>query len=375
MLEAPFPSHSRDQQSPSGGRAGYPGQPMYWAVYKEMYLQLLETRCAGDSEHPANVRRVLDRFTRYLGLADRRLDEIRSLDLERYVSQRNQDTYRGKPIGRRTLRNEIRILNAAFAKAGPRDSRGKGRGNWCLIDDPPWIEEVSVDRRLPVVIEPDQFRAFLEAARHARSPRPEVCNPELFWTCALVLDAATRLRRKGLLRVPRPEDHRLLDRREIFLPAELNKTREDLVIALGSGAQGDRVVRLLSQLPTRPGEPFLPWKHPNGRPMTLGHFNNTMARIQRDAGIDERQRIRLKDVRSTAGTLLLRKFGEGVAKQALGHSPNTNTLRTNYNNPLPREEDRAASDLTAGLVMQFVEPDKPTGDDGPEVVRFPTVTA
>ncbi|MBX3437796.1 MAG: hypothetical protein KF861_09915 [Planctomycetaceae bacterium] len=349
-------------------RSTGPGTPMYWAIYKEIYMEHVVTTCRADSEHPLHVRKVLDRFTAYLGLAESELSAIDNRDLATYVQRRRQDEWRGKPLQPRTINNEIDILNTAFAKAGPRE-RGAGRGNFAFISDAPFHPRLQEFARMPVCLEWVQIERLVEAARCSRSPHQAVCCPSVFWPAAVLLELTTRLRRRALLRVPRPSDELLLERREIRVPAEFDKNGIERVYALGSDETGGRVARILHALPTRLGEPLLPWRRGDGRPMSLGHFSNAIAAMQRRAGICESQRVRLKDIRSTGATLISDRFGDAVAKKAIGHSPNTNTINTNYKNRLPREADRAASDMMAAPILDRI--DRRPEPDGPATIRFP----
>jgi hypothetical protein len=336
--------------APSENGACVPGEPMKWAVYKEVYLELLEARTP-NTVYADNVRRTLDRFTQYRGLALTELDRITQLDLELYVARRQKDRWRDKPLTNKTLNNEIQILNTAFTKAGPRDRRGPGRRNLGLMQDPPYMEPFPEYEREAVVLTTEQLQAFLEAAKRTKYPKIPGCTAPRFWMSALLLDLVTSLRRRALLFIPRPDDRTLLELREIVLPPELNKTRKQLRISLGGGEAGAQVAEILAALPTKPGEPLLPWIGRNGKRLSLGHFSNMIGRIQRDAGISDADRIRIKDIRSTAGTLVADEFGDAVAKKKLGHSPRTNTLHLHYKSYKPRESDAAASSFLAQLAL------------------------
>ena len=96
------------------------------------------------------------------------------------------------------------------------------------------------------------------------------------------------LRHGGLLRIPRPDDYTLLDLIQIVLPANLSKTRNIVRISLGT----KRVAEMLHSLPSKVGEPLLPWLDCKGRRMGLTHFTNTMANFQRAAGIADCDRVK-----------------------------------------------------------------------------------
>ncbi len=318
-----------------------------WVVYHDIYVQALEARC-GESDHAAHVRGVLERFTRYRKLDNKDLSAVSQLDLEMYVSARLKDSNKqGKPLSARTINNEIEILNTCFSKAGPKEKRGRGRKNFGYLEDPPWLEKLQVYRREVKTVETWQIADFVRATAKATSPRIEGCTPQQFWLAALLLGMVTGLRRKALLKVPRPDDQTLIQKGELFLPAELNKTKADLRMSLGN----EEVVMLLTSLPSRVGEPLLPWKKPNGRPMTAGHFSNTLSKFQDDAGIPRESRVTPQKLRATAATEVADVFSDAVAKKKLGHSPYTNTLDTNYKRLTPTDIDRQASDHLAKIIL------------------------
>lgn len=356
------PSFSNPFTPPAPSPPTNPGA-MEWPVFRDMYVESVKLRSDPNSGHPAHVDSVLHRFTRYTGAMDKRLVDITSIDLVVYLRMRKSDSIR--PV---TINNEIRILNAAFAKAGPK-GRGRAYDNWGLIPEPPYAREFPEPRTFAVVTEEQQLRRFLEAAAAATTPSPEVCNPALFWRAVILLELTTRLRRRALLNVPRPSDRDLLDRRVVILPAAFNKTREDLVFPLGGDQHGEQIARIVAELPTKEGQPLLPWQTPEGKRMTDTYFSFAVKKIQRAAGIAESDRFRLKDLRSTAGTLLADEFSDSVAKKALGHGPNTNTLNTNYKSRTVRDADRQASDFMASMAMKFLDSDD--SPEPPSIVRFP----
>ena len=329
--------------------SGFPaGSPMYWVVYKEIYLERLEIRFPG-SEHPLQTRRVLDRFTRYANLTGALLTDVSALHLESYLAKRRDDEWRNKPLCARTINNELNMLNACLAHAGPREPRGPGRKYLGYLASPPFVELLREEIVDPVVLDESALRRFLDAARSARTPRLEGCDPERFWLAVLVLVGLTALRRKSLLRIPRPDEHTLRELREIVLPAKLSKVRREQRISLG---RRDDVVDLFAGLPTKVGEPLLPWRTPAGQPMTLAHFNHAMKDLQRSAGIEAEECITTKEMRSTVATEVLDLFGDAVAKKRLGHAPGSTTIDRHYKGRRPTERDRDASDHLAGMIFR-----------------------
>lgn len=323
---------------------------IYWSVYKDMYLQSLATRNSSDV-HFHNTRRTLDRFTRYCRCATKRLCEITDFDLEEYLRLRQQDTYRGNPIKNVSLNNEIKMLNTCFAKAGPKESRGPGRANYAFIECPPFINRLEEDELEPQVVSEEQIERFSQAASLATTPNVEGCTPAQFWRAALLLAIVTGLRRSSLLRIQRPSDDVLRDQQELLLPASIHKTKNFLRIPLGSS----EVVEFLLQLPTAEGEPILPWKSSRtGKPLSLGHFSNTMAQIQRDAGISDQDRIVTKHLRSTAGTIICEEFNDDTARKRLGHSPTSKTFLKHYKAKRISKKDRLASEFLGNYVLPHV---------------------
>lgn len=326
---------------------------MKWVVYKELYVERLEARHPG-SEHPANVRRVLDRFTKSRRLIERDVEEIRDLDLEQYVQDRRAAEYRGRRLEPRTINNEIQILNTCFAMAGPKGP-GKARKNWEIIARIPYAEELDEYDRAPVVLSDEQLREFIRVTQFAKSPTWGGMDPARFWVAALVLGAITGLRRGALLKVARPPEEIFVERRELPVPAEISKTKRDQVIALGSN---DAVFELFEELPSRPGRPLLPWYGKRGQPMTLGHFNNEMCRFQREAGIPEEMRVKTKYLRSTCGTELAEAFSDAIAKKRLNHSPGSKTLDKHYKGRRVSKLDHDASDMIAAKLVPLFD-DRP----------------
>ena len=333
--------------APPGGSE----KAMKWVVYKEIYTDRLETRYP-TSAHTSQVRRVLDRFTKYCNLLSRNMDKITSLDIEAYLKRRRLDVFRDKPVCNRTLNNELQILNTAFNYAGPPEPWGRRRKNLGVIQIVPYVEPLEEDVFNPISLTPPQFKAVIAATSFARAPRLEGCDPQKFWTTAILLGLISSLRRGGLLRIPRPDDYTLFHRQMIVLPPDLSKTRTEQFISLGNA----QVVEIVASLPTQAGEPLLPWKAQDGHPMTLSHFNAVMCEFQRLAGIPENQRVKPKHLRSTAATECLEQFGESVAKSKLGHSANSNTINTNYKSRRIGQKDQEASEHLAGMVLPLLYP-------------------
>lgn len=321
---------------------------MYWINFRDVYVDGLRMRYRSD--YPDQVARILDRFTRVCRLESARLADIDELTVETYLSSRRRDTWRGRPLSARTLNNEIATLNSAFAYAGPRTLTGSGRRNLNLISSPPWLEPLPELQTEPRVVTVDQLSAALLACNAATTPHVSGIDPPGFWRAALLLDLVTLLRRRALLRIPRPDDRTLCERLEVVLPAELNKTGRTIRLSLGS----PEVAALLAKLPTRPGEPLLPWfreTKSGRRPLSLSYFSHRLAELQRAAGISETDRVRLKDLRSTGGTLVADLFGDAVAKKQLGHAPNTDTIQRHYKNYRPTDANQRASATLAGLIL------------------------
>lgn len=323
---------------------------MYWVVYQFQYLQLLQTYDK-DPVYVSNARRVLERFTRYCNLVESRLCEIKDSHIQNYLARRKSETWRDKPLSNVTLNNEIGFINTCLAKAGKKEPRGPGRSNFGYLEFPPYCEFLPVDETDPQVISEEQIHSFSEAAALARSPIIEGCSPAEFWRTALLLGLITGLRRRGLLLIQRPTDYELLEKRELYLPAKYHKTRNSLRIPLGSTA----VVDILAKMPSKEGEPLLPWINGRtGKPLSRAHFSNTMTKIQREAGIPEDQRVKTKNLRSTAATMIAEKLNDDVARKRMGHSPNSKTLLTNYKAKRISAADIKASEMLGELVLPHV---------------------
>lgn len=328
-----------------------------WHVYRDRYVALLRAQ-QPHSQWWQLVKAVLDRFTRYAGIEWQPCPvNLISQDMyEQWFIRRRSDTWRGDPLSPRTVNNEIKILNQAFARLGPK-TRGEGKDNYGLHSDPPWLRCLPEMYVEPVVLEDSQIVAALEAMiEHARCPQIPGLEPADFWRAAIVLDLATLLRRRALLQIPRPADSVLLDDLQLILPAHLNKTRREIRLALGSRT----VAEIIASMPTRVGEPILPWRRKRkGKwmPMTPAYFSNEFARMQKAAGID--RPIRLKEIRSTGGTRIADQFGDAVAKKALGHSPASNTIQRHYKNYRPTEANQRASAEMTSCVLASISAAKP----------------
>lgn len=323
---------------------------VFFPVYKEFYLQGFSVRNHSDV-HYDNTKRVLDRFTVYQNLTFTRLNEIQDLEFEEYIAQRQKDKYRDKPIKTVSLNNEIKILNTCFAKAGPKEPRGPARANYGFLQWPPFMNQLEEDELDPVAVTEDQIEMFSLAASFAKSPNIEGCTPAQFWRAALLLAIVTGLRRASLLAIERPSDEVLRGDKILILPGSKHKTKNSLRIPLGS----DAVVDVLMDLPTKEGEPILPWKSSRtGKPMSHGHFSNTMAEIQREAGIPEDQRVLTKHFRSTSGTLIYEEFNEEMAKKWLGHSPTSKTFLKHYKAKRVSKKDRLASEFLGEYALPHV---------------------
>lgn len=322
----------------------------FWSVYRDMYIQRLQVHNK-DQTYIGNVRRTLDRFGSYCNLITRRLSDITTHDIELYLKKRQEDHWRDKPLSKVTLNNEIGFICTCLAKAGPRENRGPNRSNYGMIDYPPYVEPLAVDETDPQFVSEDQIKRFSEATHLAKSPKIEGCTPAEFWQAALLLCLITGLRRRGLLQIPRPSNEILLERRELFLPGKNHKTRNSLRIPLGSA----EVVNILAKLPTKVGEPLLPWTNRRtGKPLSLAYFSNTMARIQREAGIPDGERVKTKNLRSTAATMIAEQIGDDAASKRLGHAPGSKTLLTNYKAKRISEADVKASEMLGELVLPHV---------------------
>ena len=318
-----------------------------WEVFVELYLDRLSTRAC--AQYCENVRKVLRRFGEYCRCDDLFVDQISIEHLDRFVQQRRTDTFRGKAISNRTINNEINILNAALTVAGPVGCDKRSRRNYGFTSFPPFadlLEEAEIE---PVCTTPDQSAAMLASLRTCGTPHVAVCDPVLFWDCVVLLLYSTALRRSGLLRIPRPDDQTFIERGELLLPARFSKVRKDQRFVLDR-----QVVSRLASLPSRPGEPLLPWRRANGSPMSPGYFNEVIRESQRKAGISEADRVTPKHLRSTVATLVSDQFGDAVAKKRLGHSPKTNTIATNYKSRQPTERDRDASTHLARIVLPLM---------------------
>lgn len=355
--DVPHAIHEDRRQDPTGKSRG---SEMSWVAYVDLYLQRLENRYTSD--YPRVVRLYLERFTEYRGLHAARLGDIHSIDIEQYLSDRRRDRNSlGEPLSERTLNNEISALNACFAFAGPKDRTRDGRKHLNWLAEPPYCEKLSEPGLDPVKLSNEQIQAFIRATAIARSPNIEGCSPQDFWVCVLILDSLTLLRRKALLMVERPDDDMLLVRKQLFIPAAINKTKEDVYVTLGTD---DTIPRLFAKLPTKPGERLLPWRDNTGRPLTLNYFSEVIRQFQREAGIPDGQRLKLKHLRSTSANRVEEATDESTAKSKLKHGPNTNTYRKHYRSRQPSAKEVEATDsLTSWLFGMLKTSDEVGGPD------------
>jgi len=322
---------------------------MYFVNAVDLYCERLAMR-SPRSDYPVQVRRVLDRLIARRDLTSATLDEVTSLQIDHYFQSRATDLYRGKPIVARTVNNEIDILNQFFRYFGPKELVGAGRKNLGLLklEQVPYYEPMDEDELDPVVLEDSTIEKFLRNTIFAPSPRATVCDPVKFWHAVILLEGITLLRRRSLLEILRPDDETLLERRILILPAKSNKTKRREIVSLGTNLAA---IGVIASLPSLPGEPLLPWKHPNGTPLSANHFSQTVRRIQQRAGIPAGERLRIKDLRSTGATITGEEYGELAAKAKLKHSPNTNTFRCNYQGRrISGTEIKATDDLSTRML-------------------------
>lgn len=325
-------------------------EELFWSVYRDMYIQRLQVHNKNEM-YVGNVRRTLERFTHYCNLVGRRLADIGDHDLELYLKQRKTDVWRDRPLSNVTLNNELGYICTCLAKAGPKESKGQGRSNYGFIEEVPYIEPLAVDATDPAIVTDEQIKRFIEATHQATTPKLEGCTPAEFWQAAILLAMVTGLRRRGLLLIQRPSDEMLLEQRELYLPGSFHKTRNSLRIPLGS----DDVVQILAKLPSRPGEPLLPWRNERtGKPLRPRYFTKIIAQIQDDAGIAEEQRLKLKSLRATAATVIAENISDDVASKRLGHAPGSKTLLTNYKAKRISKVDVEASELLGQMVLPHV---------------------
>lgn len=323
---------------------------MKWVVFRELYVERCATR--NSKTYAQNVHRVLDRFTSVRSLVERNLIEITNLDIDHYIATRMAETYRGKRLSARTINNEINILNAAFCFAGQRGP-GIARHRLGLLVNPPFGELINEPDLAPVMLSDTDFAAAFRATEAATCPDLSGCSPRAFWTAVLLLDRITLLRRSALLCIPRPSDEMLTIQKQLLLPARFNKTRSDLFVSLGSR---DAVAELFAALPSKVGEPLLPWRRSSGEPLSLRHFSYTFRQMQLRAGIDPERTVKLKHLRSTSATELGDRFNAVVAKKKLGHSPRTNTFETNYQSRASTSSEVIATDFLVDRFLESVAP-------------------
>lgn len=318
-----------------------------WMNYLDLYVG--HVRLRSKSGHCDHVDSVLRRFTEYRGLYASKLREVTTVDIELYLAERMKDHNRsGKPLTERTLNNEVDILNACFAYAGPKDRTRGGRKHLGWVTDPAFCEPLPEPDVSPVELTDEQIENFIRATKQATVPQIEGCSPADFWLAVLVLESLTLLRRRALLLVKRPTDEILLERKELFIPAAINKTNQDAIVTLGTT---DAVPQLFHRLPSRVGEPLLPWRSASGKPLSLGYFSDTIRKMQEKAGIPDGQRLKLKYLRSTSANKVEDAFDEATAKSKLKHGPNTNTYRKHYRKRAPKPKEIAATDSLAGWLF------------------------
>jgi integrase len=321
-----------------------------WPAYREIYCDIVEARHPG--EYARQVRRVLNRFGRYRDLEEAELNTITSLDLDGYVTQRIAEKWRGSPLSPRTINNEIKVLITAFDRAGPPTADRRGRKNFGYMTRPPSCDFLPEKRTNPVELTREQQRRFVSVMSVAASPRPSVCDQKLFWKCVFLLVSVSPFRTTALLAIPRPAD--LLERLELLLPADLNKVDEDRTFAISQ-----EIAERLDQLPSKPGEPLLPWHKPDGSAYSPSYFSAVVRLTQRRAGVSEDERVLVKNFRSTVGTQAAGRFGTAVAKQLLGHSAASNTINTNYIRRGTGAADRAAVEQLSSQAIELLTPDSP----------------
>jgi len=346
-------------------RQGQPAMQIWnWPYAKEQWNKRARFRNENQVAID-NTRRVLDKFTAYCPhLIDRMVDQITNMELLTYQQRRQRDTWRGRGICNRTINNETDVLCALFAWLGPKTTSGPGRENLGMIPNPPWVRHLPEDRNNPRSLTPPTLAHYFAATSIATTPTWNGMSPRKFWVVAAVVAGVTGLRRRALLEVPRPDDYTLRTLRQIVVPAKFVKTRQELRLSLGT----EEVAEMAYELPSKVGEPLLPWRGEDGKRLSYNHFTRAMRAFQLqygiEAGIGPDEVVRIKDFRSTAATEVADMFGDGVARQLLGHSPNTNTLNTNYKSARVGPQNVAAGAYLAEKILlphaqEALEPPRP----------------
>ena len=350
---------------------------MPWPTLVESFLMRLSVNLASKTWQD-NVRTVLRRFTEYQGLWRKTVEQVTQLDLQQYVARRSKDSWspptakKSKTlISVRTINNEIAILNSVFQYAGPRANCRGHRDNLAVVSQPLFFKPLKTQELNPIAVTSEKLASFIAAIPLAKSPRPSVCDPIHFWKAVLVLDSITALRRGALLGIPRPDHETLCIKRVIILPAELSKNSRAEIIPLGSR---DDVIGLLASLPSKPGEPLLPWKSPGGRRLSLSRFNRVMKDFQLEAGI--LQPLKTKHLRSTAATeILAEQYSTDTARKRLGHK-SEDVIRKHYQARTVTQADRDVSDHLATRVMNlFPSAGMPTGTSNPGIAAKESPTS
>lgn len=319
---------------------------MLWVNLCETYKSRIESKRVSPT-YFANLSSVLRRFTESRNLWNSRLRDISQRDLDAFILDRSADA-----VSSVTVNNDIRVLNSIFAYAGPRLNVRGHRDNLGIWAVPPYASCLDEPEPIPVSIGQEQIDKFVEATSHATSPRPSVCEPRTFWLAVIVLDSITALRREALLLVPRPDDATLIEKKEIVIPVGIMKNKRAERIPLGTRQD---VIDLIASLPSVPGEPILPWKKPCGERLSLSHFNRVMKTFQIAAGIDPKDVLKTKHLRSTAATeILTEQFSTNTARKRLGHK-SEGVINRHYAARVVTDADRAASDHLASRIMDVIQ--------------------
>ena len=207
------------------------------------------------------------------------------------------------PHSSETVRSNLRMVQSLLDMAGPPDRHNRdGVG---LLATVPWVRAPRAQLKIPKTVTQEHLNAVYLAAVCMSVPKIPGIKPAAWWRALIVLAYNTGLRRRALLGMRMDEidwqGHRL-----VLPPKRLKSRRPQIVHLTDTALEHLRAIRTDREL-------VLPW------PSNISLFHRRFHRLQREAGIPEKDHFGLHMIRKTVGTLLWENSPQ-AAQYALGHT-------------------------------------------------------
>lgn len=253
-------------------------------------------------------------------------------DRQRTLFDDLPDTPDGAPAGKRrrplrskrTANKHRAFIQQLLRKCGPPGERNLDALH--LIDTVPYCKPLKAQRKKPRLVRDDLVERLYNAAEHATKPELPDVSPMHWVQAAIVCAIYLGYRRGGLLSLT--WDDVDWTARRVHLSADADKCDTER-----SKPANDVVIAHLMRI-RGPRELVFAWPH------SQTAFNRQWHRLQRRAGIPEREHIKFHDLKRYAGKLYSQVASPWAVMEMLDHT----TLNTSLSYINPDEETRDASD-------------------------------